>query len=174
MLRLMLMRHAKSSWSDGKLADRDRPLNGRGRDAAKRMGEQMAAQGLKPDTILASPARRAQETLKLAGPALRAKRVETVEALYDFGDGEVLLDAIRRHGASSRALMLIGHNPALENLAASLSGSGDKSLREDLTHKYPTGALAVIDFKARSWPKIAPGAGKLTAFIKPRSLAQGH
>jgi phosphohistidine phosphatase len=172
MIRLMLLRHAKSSWSDAKLSDRDRPLNGRGRKAARLVGEHVLQQGLVPQAILASPARRAQETLELVTRSISPERVETVDALYDFGDGTALLDAIHAHGGDSSPLMLVGHNPAMEGLADKLIGSGDKALREELALKYPTAGLAVIDFKGKSWARIAPGAGKLIAFVKPRGLEQ--
>ncbi len=170
MLRLMLLRHAKSSWSDAKLSDRARPLTGRGKKAAKAMGEYLSKEGLVPELILASPAERAQQTLQLVQPSLNVERVETVDRLYDFGDGEALLDVIHTHGGSAKSLMLIGHNPAIEGLAEMLVGSGDKSLREDMTSKYPTAGLAVIDFKGKGWDKISAGTGKLVRFVKPRAL----
>ncbi|MGE0210236.1 MAG: histidine phosphatase family protein [Parvibaculaceae bacterium] len=171
MLRLMLLRHAKSSWMDTRLADRDRPLNGRGRKSARLVAGYIMDGKLTPDAILVSPAKRAQETLEILVPPLTPARVETVDNLYDFGDGEVLLDVIGTRGKSARSLMLIGHNPAIENLAATLIGGGDKALRADLERKYPTAALAVIDFKGRSWSRLKAGSGTLTAFVKPRALA---
>lgn len=171
MLRLLLLRHAKSSWSDAKLADRARPLNGRGRKSAKAMGEFLLKEGLIPNAILASPAERARETLALVQPSLKVERIETVDGLYDFGGGEALLDVIHAQGESAKSLMLIGHNPAIEGLADMLVGAGEKSLREDMASKYPTAGLAVIDFKGKSWAKIAPGTGKLVRFVKPRAVA---
>ena len=105
-------------------------------------------------------------------PPLTPARVETVDDLYDFGDGEVLLDVIGTHGKAARSLMLVGHNPAIENLAVTLIGGGDRALRASLERKCPTAGLAIIDFKTRSWPRLKPGSGTLSYFVKPKTLAQ--
>lgn len=173
MLRLLLLRHAKSSWSDAGLSDRERPLNGRGRKSARIMGEYMRKEDLIPAAVLASPARRAQETLEIVAQTFTARRVETIDALYDFGDGHELLDVIHAQGDTATPLMLVGHNPSIEGLAEMLVGAGDKAMREELARKYPTAGLAVIDFKGRSWSRIAPGTGKLMRFVKPRALEPG-
>lgn len=167
---LMLFRHAKSSWKDTQLSDADRPLSGRGLKAAKAMGRTIAAKGLQPDLVLVSPARRAAETWEIAAAELaEPPAAEAIVDLYDFGNGDRLLDVIRKHGGTARSLMLVGHNPATEELAMRLAGSGSPELRDALQKKYPAGALAVFSIGC-NWAGLADGAGKLTHFIRPKDV----
>jgi phosphohistidine phosphatase len=171
MLRLMLLRHAKSSWKEPQIADRERPLAERGRVAAPLIGRYASEHGLVPERILYSPASRARETCELFAAALdHPVAADAVEELYDFGDGRALLDVARRRGGNAGSLMLVGHNPSLENLARMLAVSGDPDMLADLQLKFPTAALAVIDCRAKAWPELRPGCGTLAAFIKPRAL----
>ena len=127
-LQLLLLRHAKAVLGDG-MEDFDRPLALRGEQAAQAIGRYMAAHGLVPDLVLCSPARRTSQTLEIAARDLPATEVHLVEALYDFGDGEALLQVIREQGGSARRLLLVTHNPATQNLAIALAGSGDRLLQ---------------------------------------------
>lgn len=171
MLRLMLLRHAKSSWNEPQIADRERPLAEAGREAAPLIGRYAMEHGLQPELILYSPARRTRETHELFAAALgRPVPAEAVEELYDFGDGRALLDVARRRGGEARSLMLVGHNPALESLARMLSVRGDAETLGELQQKFPTAALAVIECTAESWAELQPGSGELAAFITPRAL----
>lgn len=164
--RLYLLRHAKSSWKDDTLADQDRPLSGRGRKAAKRMAEYMRAEGIVPALVLCSSARRARETLErvLPGPSGDVE-VEIEDDLYAAG-AEELLARLRRVQVDVPSVLLIGHNPGLEQLAASLAHA---ERLPDLEAKYPTGALAVLAFEG-SWDGLRPGVAELTEFVKPRDL----
>lgn len=170
MLRLMLLRHGKSSWKEPGIADRDRPLAGRGRQAVPLVGRHAKAMGLVPDLILTSPARRARETAELFAAEVGGVKIEAVEDLYDFGDGRRLLEVIRTRGRTSRTLMLVGHNPAIESLARLLAGSGNEDTLAELAGKFPTAALAVIGFAAADWQAVRPGSGKLVHFIRPKAL----
>lgn len=168
--RLFLLRHAKSSRDDASLPDIERPLSERGRNAAPAIGREMHRLGLIPDLVLCSPARRAQETWALVSAAWPQKPpVLTIDALYDFGDGAALAAEIRAHGGNAPALMIVGHNPALENLARHLAHAGDESLRLALARKYPTGALAVLSFDV-PWAGLSWDTGTLTHFIRPKDL----
>ena len=170
MRRLLLLRHAKSDWSVA-LPDNERQLNPRGRKAADRMGRYIQCEGLAPDKVLCSPAFRAAETWRLVQPCLKSKpKVEHIEALYDFGSGTALLDIIRQSGGDAQTLMLVGHNPSVEGLANLLVGTGDPAALAGLQRKYPTAALAVIDFEIVAWHEIAPSTGTLTSFIRPKKL----
>lgn len=172
MLRLMLLRHAKSDWDHPGLADFDRPLAARGRDAAPRIGRYMAEQDLSPDRILCSTAQRAKETLALVLPHLTGNIAITLtSALYESHADRDYLDIIVQHGGTARALMLVGHNPATEDTAMALVGDGDPDALRSLRAKYPTAALAVIDFAAEAWSEIAPESGRLERFVTPRSLS---
>ena len=171
MLQLMLLRHAKSSWTAAGLADAARPLTGRGKAAARAMGREIAARGLKPDLVLCSPARRARDTWKIAAAQLKSSpRVLVEDAIYDFGNGGRVLSAIFAGAGPVKSVLVVGHNPSLERLAARLSVSGDARLRARIERKYPTASLAVIHFTADDWGKIADQGGELRHFIRPKDL----
>lgn len=171
VLKLMLLRHAKSSWGDPGLEDRDRPLNTRGKSAAQAMGRVMRHRGLLPDLVLCSPARRAKDTWSIAAGELKtAPKVAFEEDVYDFGNGGKLVELIRTKGGKARSLLLVGHNPSMERLAQRLAGQGDKKLRERLEKKYPTGALAVFEAEVGTWADFAEAAFSMTHFIRPRDV----
>ena len=168
MRRVYLLRHAKSSWKDSSLADRDRPLAGRGRRAAAAIADHLEAEGIRPDLVLCSPARRTRETLERLETAL-GDRVEArfEEALYGAGEAE-LLARLRAVPPEVSSVMLIGHNPGLEDLALALASTGDGLAR--MREKYPTGALATIDLPADEWDAIEADTGELVAYVRPRDL----
>jgi phosphohistidine phosphatase len=170
MLRLLLLRHAKSRWDDPGLKDFDRPLAARGREAAVRMGAYMAQQGLTPDLILASSAVRARQTLELVRPHLGNPTTQFADALY-LATPAALLQRLRKLGADAETVLLIGHNPGLHSLAVTLSGSGEKKRLEALGGKFPTAALAVLTFKERDWSEITAAGGRLCDFMTPKRLA---
>lgn len=172
MLRLLLLRHAKSSWTDPGLDDHDRPLNARGQKSAPLIGRFMREQKLNPDLVLCSPARRARETWKLVSAELRSSpRLLMEDGLYDFGNGGRILDTVRAKADTAKTVLVVGHNPSIERLAQRLIGKGDAKLRKRLAEKYPTGALAAISFDAKEWKDIEDGKGTLASFIRPRDLA---
>jgi phosphohistidine phosphatase len=168
MPRLLLLRHAKSSWAEPGKPDRERPLAPRGREAAERMAQEMSARGLLPDRILCSPARRTGETLAALLPHLpKSVDLQLVDELYEApGDYR---STIALNGGDAASLLVVGHNPAMHATAVELIGSADRKTIADIVAKYPTGALAVIDFNGR-WADIRPGGGRLSAFIRPRDL----
>jgi len=173
MLRLMLLRHAKSSWTDPGLDDHDRPLNPRGQKSAPLIGRFMFAHKLLPDLVLCSPARRARDTWKLTSTELRASpRLLMEDALYDFGNGGRILDTVRGKADSAKSVLVVGHNPSIERLAQRLIGKGDAKLRRRMAEKYPTGALAVITFETDALDKAEDGKGTLTYFTRPRDLTK--
>jgi len=145
MKTLFLIRHAKSSWDDTTLPDKDRPLNDRGRRDAPKMGERLAKRDVKPDLILSSPAVRALRTAEIIAKKLDSRRNIVVnERLYAVGAGD-LLDVIHQIGDKVERVMLFGHNPGLTELAHRLSG--------EITH-MPTCAVAEFTFDAKSWSQI--------------------
>lgn len=171
--QLLLLRHAKAVIGEAGIDDFDRPLAERGRKAAQAMGRYMAGHGLVPDLVLCSPARRTRETWEIAARELPGTQTQFVEQLYDFGDGEALLDAIRQHGGKAKRLLLVTHNPATQALSLSLSGSGEKALRRQMAEKFPTAGLAVISLSGSGWAATADGTGRLDAFIRPRDIMGG-
>lgn len=167
--RLILLRHAKSAWPNG-VADRERPLAGRGRKAAPVIGTYMAREKLIPDLALGSPARRAQETWKLIRQAL-SKKVSDREAadIYEVS-AERILDVIRAVEPDIRTLLIVGHNPGMENAASLIVADGDAAAVGRMREKFPTAGLAVIDLDLGGWDEIAAGTGYLERFVTPRSL----
>ncbi|KMO25541.1 SixA phosphatase family protein [Methylobacterium aquaticum] len=170
MRRLILLRHAKSDWPDG-VADADRPLAPRGQDAAPKMAAYLAAQGLIPDRVLVSPARRTQETWDLVKPALGAVADETVPQIYEAPVSR-LLDVVQAIPDEAATVLMIGHNPGFQDLARLLSKPGEA--RRALSKKYPTAAIAVIDVSAESWAKVEGGEGTVERFVTPKSLGHGE
>lgn len=170
MKRLSLLRHAKSDRSDPAAADFDRGLTNRGRQAAPAMGRYLRRQKLVPDIVLCSAARRARETWELAAAALKAEiPVEYSERLYLAAPAQILR-LLHQLPETTESALLIGHNPGFHALALQLLGSGDGEARAQLQAKFPTAALAVIDFEIERWGDLAAGKGKLERFVAPRDL----
>jgi phosphohistidine phosphatase len=167
MKRVYLLRHAKSSWADAALADHERPLNGRGRRAATAMCEQLRAEGIAPALVLCSTARRTRETLERIAPALGDAEIRTEDALYG-ASAATLLERLRRLPDEVESVLLIGHNPGLQELALRLARPAPAL--DPLTDKFPTGALAVLALAAGRWSECAPGTAELVAFARPRDL----
>jgi phosphohistidine phosphatase len=168
MKRVYLLRHAKSSWEDRSLADRDRPLAGRGERAAKAVAGHIEAEGIRPDLVLCSPARRTRETLeRIEGAFGDRVEVQFDEALYGASEAE-LLARLSALPPEVDSVMIVGHNPGLETLALALASAGAE--RPRMEEKYPTAALATIDLPANDWSAIERGSGELVAFLRPRDL----
>lgn len=169
MKTLYLLRHAKSSWDEKGLGDVERPLAGRGRKAAARIGEYMKEHEMLPDVILCSPAVRASQTCAIVAEALGIEdRVRVEPSLYP-GSAEAIVDALRALRDETESALVIGHNPSIEEAAAGLGGDGKKKALSRMSKKYPTGGLAVIAF-LDDWQRVAPGAGYVRAFIRPRDI----
>jgi phosphohistidine phosphatase len=164
----MLLRHAKSARPVG-VADMDRPLAARGRDAAPRMGRYLAEEGLLPDLVVVSAARRTRETWELVEPHVDATEIRFDARIYE-APASRLLAVVRASPSSARSVLMIGHNPGFEDFAKLLVGHGDRYAFARLTQKYPTAGLAVIDFDRENWSEIAPRSGKLDRFVTPKSL----
>lgn len=171
MLELLLLRHAKSSLAEAGAADISRPLNERGRRAAQAMGRTISAKSLLPEVALCSPARRARETWEIAAAELpRIPKLQITDGMYDFGNGSSLLHCLHISGLSARRIIMVGHNPSMEGLASSLTGSGDTKLIARMDKKYPTGALAALRFQVNDWRDVAEKTGKLICFIRPKDI----
>src|SRR5262249_32460106 len=138
--------------------------------AAPRMGRYMARHGLLPDLIIASPATRVTETLALVLPAFARQPKATSDARIYETDADELLTVIKEAPRSVHSLLLAGPNPSLADLASLLMASGDVELRQRLIEKFPTAALAVIDFPLDDWGKIHPKSGRLDRFVVPKAL----
>lgn len=166
---VLLLRHAKSSWKDCGLADHDRPLAPRGRRATKLLREHLRRESVAPAVILCSSARRTRETLKRIGPALAKEVPVRIERELYAAPAQRLLERLRALDDEVDSVLVIGHNPGLQQLALSLSGGGEQL--DAMRRKYPTGALATLEFGG-SWSELAPGSAELTDFVTPKRLAK--
>jgi phosphohistidine phosphatase len=158
---LLLLRHAKSSWDDPALADHDRPLAPRGLRAAARIGARLRNDQTPVDLVLCSSARRARETLDLVAPP---GEIEIEDGLYG-ASANGLIERLRQLGDDVTSVMLVGHNPAMQDLAVELLAGAD----QEAIGKFPTGALATLTFPG-SWRSLAAGRAGLVTYLKPREL----
>jgi len=172
MRRLLLLRHAKSNWPAG-VADRERPLAARGREAAPVMGRYLAEELLLPDLVLISPALRTAETWHLVAPMLPEKPGTHVEPRIYEAKPERLLRVVQETEPGVRTLLMIGHNPGFEEFAALLTGHGDRYASARMAQKYPTCGLAVLDFAIEDWRDVEARGARLDRFVTPASLGEG-
>lgn len=162
MKTLYLMRHAKSSWKDSTLQDFDRPLNGRGREAAPLVGRLVRKRKLRVDLILSSPAARARQTAAL----VKESAGLDAELLYDEriyeADAARLVEVVAQAGESAEALMLVGHNPGMEELLTLLTGE---------SRSMQTATLACISLDVEKWGKAREHSGRLEWLVRPEELS---
>lgn len=173
-MRLLLLRHAKSDWSGEETDDLNRPLSQRGRDTAPKMGAYMASQGYEPALVLCSPAERTRETVKLLVPQFKTRpKVSYRSGLY-LAEWPHLLEEVRKAPPDASPLLIVGHNPGMQQLALALSlqpqSAAEKARGQRLAQKFPTAALAVFDFEGESWRQVKAGAGKFVDFLRPKDL----
>ncbi len=169
MKHLLLWRHAKSSWSDPALRDFDRPLNLRGQKAAQVMAHYLCESLPPADEILCSTAQRTRETLAaLMVHYVHPCKISMLRELY-LASTEQMLSEIRK--ASSDVLLVIAHNPGMEDCAAHLCSQGEDSDLTQVMGKFPTAACAHIRFDIESWKDVKEGSGVLEEFIKPKDLS---
>jgi phosphohistidine phosphatase len=173
MTTLYLLRHAKAEPGGASLPDHDRPLAERGRRNARALAAWLRDRREGPpalDLVLCSTARRARETLEPllaiwpAPPPVLYER-----GLYLCGPSAILM-RLQRLAAGQDRVLVVGHNPDFHQLATWAAGSGADAALAALREKYPTGALAVIDFGAAGWRDVEAGSGRLTTFMPPRNL----
>jgi phosphohistidine phosphatase len=161
--RLLIARHAKSSWADPELDDHDRPLKGRGRRAAVAVGRHLHDAGLLPDLVLCSSAVRARQTLeRFRLPP--ATRIQVEPPLYG-AHAEWMLDRLRSVPDAIGSVLLIGHNPGVEDLVARVVAD-----RRDVPARFPTGAVADVRLPITTWTDLAPHIGEVRDFVVPREL----
>jgi phosphohistidine phosphatase len=171
MHQLLLLRHAKSSWNaKDPTADRDRPLNPRGRRTAIAMRHAMRELGLAPDLILVSPAKRTLETMSALEPWDDTPLIEPMDELYLATEAR-LLGALRGVAETVRTVLLIGHNPGLHDLAVALTDprASAEPLVGAVRDGFPTGALAEFSIIG-PWCGLNAGGGRLLRFLTPRML----
>lgn len=171
MKTLTLLRHAKSSWDDSVPRDFDRPLNRKGERAAAAVGRHLKAEGLVFDHVIASPAQRCVETFETFRETYGAISAPTWDKRIYLASCMTLLDLVHEVSDGVDRLLLVGHNPGLEDLALLLVPESDASpLRATLEEKFPTASVAEIGFAVDHWRAVDRGGGTLQRFIRPRDL----
>jgi phosphohistidine phosphatase len=165
------MRHAKSGWPENLRRDFDRPLAPRGEKDAPRMGKWLHQNGLVPDLVVSSPAQRARATAELVVGKLhiRRKRITFDDRIYEAGLRQ-LLDVVATHGADSDAMLLVGHNPGLEELIAHLAS--EPPPRDERGKLMTTAAVAVLEFNGDI--EISPRSARVRQLARPREIKRAH
>jgi phosphohistidine phosphatase len=163
--RITLLRHAKSSWKDASLADRDRPLNRRGNKTAPDMGKRLAELGVRPSLLLTSPAKRARETARLIARELNypLEFIQSESELY-LATPETILQVVARQDNGFNDVMLFGHNPGITELANRL---GDRNI-----DNVPTCGMVGIELDVKEWTEIVAADGKTVFFDYPKNRPQ--
>ena len=171
MKTLALLRHAKSDWSDARARDFDRPLNARGVRGAQAMGQHIKASGRTFERILASPAVRVAETIEEASKAWgHSFPVEWDRRIY-LASSATLIDLLRELQGEPARVLMIGHNPGLEDLIFDLvPDDGTSPLREEVEVKFPTATFAVMELAIDRWADLDERCAKLVAMKRPRDL----
>ncbi len=168
MHTLYLLRHAKSSWSDPALPDEQRPLAPRGRRDAKRVAKHLVQLGIEPELVLCSSAQRTRETLELVRPALGVTTSVVLEAELYAATADQLVERLHAVPDGVASVLLIGHNPGLQDLALLLASAGAELAR--LEAKFPTAALATLALPKATWRELSPSDAVLAAFVVPKQL----
>jgi phosphohistidine phosphatase len=158
--RLVLLRHAKSSWDQAALADHDRPLNSRGRRAGAWVGEHLRKRGITFDLVLCSSAERTVETLALLG--IDSQTDVLVERSLYSATAAQLLARLRRITPDTSSALVIAHNPGIHELAVLLTNDDERLA------SFPTAAMADLVVPAAGWADLRPGVATLQAFVTPK------
>ena len=175
---LVLLRHAKSAWPD--LPDHERPLAPRGRRDAPVMGGWLRQAACVPDQVLCSTAQRARQTWQLAEGALRERPPVIFEHAIYGASAAGLLEIMRRAPSAALTVVVVGHEPALQDLALALAetpdpdrgakaGAQSSDALNRLRTKFPTAAIAILEFSG-PWSRLGEGHARLTRFVTPREL----
>lgn len=170
--RLVVLRHAKSAWPTG-VADHERPLAPRGRRDAPAAGRALAEADCLPDLALCSTAVRARQTWELAAREWGTPPPVRLDRRLYAADVSELLTALHEVPDQIRTLLLIGHNPGLEELVLDLAGDSLDDALDDVRTKFPTSAIAILAWHGSSWDALAPGTALLTDMTVPRGKKKG-
>lgn len=170
--QLLILRHAKSSWDDSSLADFDRPLAPRGQKTAPLMGRELARRGWLPDLALVSPALRTRDTWRLVAQELpKHVHAEFAEELYEAAPAAILA---RVRQVKAKNLVVIGHNPGLQQFALRLAGAGsDEGVFKKIEAKFPTAALARFTLD-EDWADLDFRGARLTHCVRPKDLGSAR
>ena len=170
MKTLTLLRHAKSGWDDPVSRDFDRPLNPKGRRAAALIGRHLRSLNLAFDHVVASPAVRVGETIDEVVSGYGRTVAPVLDRRIYLASSATLLDVVRELPAEAERVLMVGHNPGLEDLVLMLVPADDGALRDVAEEKYPTATIAEMKLDIDDWDAVAPGGARLTRFVRPRDL----
>lgn len=171
MKTLGLFRHAKSDWNDARLRDFDRPLNQRGRTGAALMGLHIRDHGVKWDRVIASPAVRVTQTINLAADAAGDAPPIIWDRRIYLASSPTLIDLLREVDGDPASILMVGHNPGLEDLIFDLvPDDGTSPLRDRVEEKFPTATYAVLDLAIERWADIDDECARLVHLKRPRDL----
>ncbi|MFI8206941.1 SixA phosphatase family protein [Streptomyces sp. NPDC085937] len=165
--RLVVLRHAKSARPEG-VSDHERPLSARGRRDAPAAGRALAAADCLPGLALCSTAVRARRTWELAAEQWGTPPPVRHDPCLYHADVPGLLTVVREVPAEVETLLLVGHNPGLEDLVLTLADDGLDDTLDRVRAKFPTSAVAVLDWRGATWRDLHPGGALLTALTVPR------
>ncbi len=168
MKKLLLLRHAKSSWDDPDIPDQERPLNPRGLRAAKRIAKYLMDKRLEPSIILCTSALRARQTIELLTPAFPKGATVKIEPRLYGASSKDLITRLRRVSQAAPLVLMVGHNPAMQELVLTLASENAKL--NSIRKKFPTAALAVLDAEIDEWKDLRPGGASLVDFVTPKGL----
>ncbi len=173
MKRLITFRHAKSGWDQPAVRDFDRALNDKGRRAAATMGRHMRLVGIRFDHVIASPAVRVAETLDAMFDGYGRRVSPGWDRRAYLASAPTLLEIVHEASDDVDCLLLVGHNPGLEELVLNLSaehGEEEMATRDSVEEKYPTASVAEITFDVDHWADVRAGKGHLVRFVRPRDI----
>lgn len=169
MKTLYLLRHADAA-PDSALPDHERPLTNEGRRTAGRLGDFMGREGLAPDVVLCSTARRTRETWERIAPQVGEDATVIYEEQLYGASVRRILDVVGRVAESAERLLVVGHNPGLEELAEHLTDPDGNGGDPTLGNGFPAGALAVMEARVSQWRELEEGRCALVGFTEPRHL----
>jgi phosphohistidine phosphatase len=167
---VLLLRHAKASREDPEMADFDRPLTARGRRDAPRIGAWMRSSGLSPDLVLCSDAKRARETWAGVAETLRSGAPVLFERALYMASAKALCHRLQRIQGTVGTVLVVGHNPGIEEAAQALAEREGEPLDRLQREKFPTAGLAKLEFEIADWGQIQPRRGRLSLFVRPDEL----
>ncbi len=169
MFELYAMRHAKSSWDFPNLDDHDRPLNKRGVNSAKLICEFFIKKKIKFDLVYCSSSKRTMQTLNILSKKINFKKIIHKKALYHASADEII-HILKQTGNNYKTLLLINHEPSMSELISQICLNEKSDQMQNLKRKFPTAAVAEVNFNFNGWEKLTKIKGKLTSFTTPKDL----
>lgn len=170
MKKLFLLRHAKSDYPANVNDDHERPLNKRGENDSRKMGEYFKKNNINPDVILCSDAKRTSSTIEnIIRAAWFNKKPAFLKSLYLATPGEILKELAKIDNSNNSALV-VAHNPGIEQLAKILIKTGNYEALSRIRIKYPTCALTILEINSANWQEINPASADIIDFITPKML----